>query len=136
MVNSRNDYLIYGLDENFLFGCPALYNLGLAELHQLLKAHGMLLYQAHPFRNYMERVPPGLLDGIEVFNGNPRHNSRNHLALAYAKAYGLGMVSGSDFHQVVDLATGGAALAERVTDPLGLVRALAGHHIELIGPDT
>lgn len=123
--NSLNDYLVYGMTEEFLLEYPALYELNLEQLSSLLRGHGMLLYQAHPFRNYMARVDPALLDGIEVFNGNPRHNSRNHLAAAYARAHGLGMVSGSDFHQVMDLATGGIAVPEKLAGSHDLVRILA-----------
>lgn len=122
--NSLNDYLVYGVNEEFLLEYPALYQLELEQLYRLLRTNGMLLYQAHPFRNYMDRVDPALLDGIEVFNGNPRHNSRNHLALVYAKAQGLKMVSGSDFHQIVDLASGGIILDDRPADNRDLVRAL------------
>ena len=100
--NSLNDYLVYGVNEEFLLEYPALYQLELEQLYRLLRTNGMLLYQAHPFRNYMDRVDPALLDGIEVFNGNPRHNSRNHL-VCLRQGAGLKMVSGSDFHQIVDL---------------------------------
>lgn len=132
--NSPNDYLIYGVSETFLIDYPALFELDLEQLSRLLKDNGMLLYQAHPFRNHMDRVNPGLLYGIEVFNGNPRHNSRNYLALAYAQAHGLRMVSGSDFHQVVDLATGGVVVTERLAGNRDLVRVLADDHTaKLIG---
>ena len=30
-------------------------------------------------------APPETLDGVEVYNGNPRHDSRNALALAFAR---------------------------------------------------
>jgi hypothetical protein len=48
-----------------------------------------------------------LLDGLEVYNGNPRHNSQNDKAFAYAKKHELKMISGSDFHEYEDLALGG-----------------------------
>lgn len=35
----------------------------------------MLFYQAHPFRNSMKITNPELLDGIEVYNGHPGHDS-------------------------------------------------------------
>lgn len=36
--------------------------------------------QAHPFRNGLKIVDPKHLDGIETYNGNPRHDSRNEIA--------------------------------------------------------
>ena len=45
---------------------------------------------------------------IEVLNANPRHDSHNDRALAYAQAHGLLMTAGSDVHQVGD--AGGASM--------------------------
>ena len=46
---------------------------------------------------------PECLHGIEIFNGNPRHDSHNDLARALAEQAGLPGTAGSDFHQVQDL---------------------------------
>lgn len=132
MAGTQNDYLIYGVTEDFLVEYPELYKLSLAALHSLTKANGMLLYVAHPFRSYMQPVDPRLLDGAEVFNGNPRHKSQNHLALAFAEEHGLLKISGSDFHQRVDLGIGGVALKERVTDIHDLVPILRAEDLGLI----
>ena len=71
------------------------------------RENGFLLIQAHPFRNGMRITPPELLDGIETFNGNMRHDSRNFLAAQWAARYGLLATSGSDFHEMEDRARGG-----------------------------
>jgi len=55
----------------------------------------------------MEPTSSKLLDGLEVYNGNPRHDSQNKKALNYAKNHKLKMISGSDFHEYEDLAQGG-----------------------------
>ena len=70
------------------------------------------MFQAHPFRNGTA-VEPDLLDGIEVQNGNPRHDSRNDLAEAYAATHGLLAVGGSDAHRSEDIGRGGITLPER-----------------------
>ena len=62
----------------------------------------------------MTPANPHLLDGVEVFNGHPRHDSRNHLAYSFAKKNNLIMSSGSDFHRVEDLATGGIIISKAV----------------------
>ena len=45
--------------------------------------------QAHPFRTGLTREDPALLDGVEVFNGNARHDSHNDDALRFARENGL-----------------------------------------------
>lgn len=111
---SFNDYLVFGIDENFLKAYPDLYTLSLEEFRSLAQKHDLLIYQAHPFRKNMIPADPRLLDGIEVYNGNPRHDSHNDLALDYANENNLKLISGSDFHQHEDLARGGIVIAERI----------------------
>lgn len=102
-----NDYLIYSFDEKFLYDNPELYKLGLREFGILAKKKNILIFQAHPFRLNIEPADPKLLDGVEVYNCNPRHEARNHLSLQYAAQNSLLELSGSDFHQMEDLALGG-----------------------------
>jgi hypothetical protein len=111
---SANDYLVYGFSEDFLRENKKLYRLTLKQFRGLTAGSGILLVQAHPFRLRMTPAPPELIDGVEVFNGNPRHDSANHLALQYAQDHRLKMLSGSDFHQLPDLARGGVVTAERI----------------------
>jgi predicted metal-dependent phosphoesterase TrpH len=119
-----NDYLVFGIDEGFLKNYKELYNLGLEKFKNLVEGRNMLIYQAHPFRKDMIAAEPELLDGVEVFNGNPRHNSHNDLALAFARANNLKMLSGSDFHQPEDLARGGIVVENRIKCPEELVAVL------------
>lgn len=128
-----NDYLIYGIDESFLNENPELYKLGLSKFRKLIANNDILIYQAHPYRSWVTPAPPSLLDGVEVFNGNPRQNNKNHRALAFAKTHSLKMISGSDFHQPEDLALGGIVITEEVRTPADLVSILRNDGIlELI----
>lgn len=103
-----NDYLIYGATPEFVLENPELHRLDLEGLHALCRRWGALLVQAHPNRKNCHPVDAGLLDGVEVFNGNPRHDSHNALTLAFAQAHPhLIRTSGSDYHQPQDLARGG-----------------------------
>lgn len=102
-----NDYLVYGATREWLLAHPELLTLRVSELSRLVRENGFLLIQAHPFRNGMRVVPPDQLDGIETFNGNMRHDSRNFLAAQWAARYGLLQTSGSDFHEMEDTARGG-----------------------------
>ena len=95
---SKNDYLLYGADEDFLRKHQNLHRIDVKDLSKLARENGVLLVQAHPFRNNMTVTDPKFLDGIEVFNGSPHTESRNNVADAWAKSNGLLRTSGSDFH--------------------------------------
>ena len=95
---SINDYLIYGMTEEFLRQNPDLHKMNLRTFADLAHESGMLVVQAHPFRNGITIVNPALLDGMETFNGTPSYDGRNRVAEEWAKQYGLIRTSGSDFH--------------------------------------
>lgn len=120
---SANDYLVFGIDEQFLRENKELYRLGLESFRKLTAGGDVLIFQAHPFRAFMTPAPPALIDGVEIYNGNPRHDSRNDLAGEYARKNGLLMSSGSDFHQPADLARGGMLLPGRIRNQKELVQA-------------
>ena len=61
---------------------------------------------------------------MEVYNGNPRHNSHNDRALEYAEKYVLRQLSGSDFHHPEDLARGGVILPEAPENISGFKKLL------------
>lgn len=120
----KNDYLVYGIDEDFLKANNELYRLGLIRFKELVKAQDILIYQAHPFRSWVTPAKPSLIDGIEVFNGRLEFDSSNDKALVYAKNNDLKMISGSDFHQIEDLASGGIILPKQIKSNKDLVKVL------------
>jgi len=73
-----------------------------------------------------------LLDGLEVYNGNPRHDSQNNKALSYAEKNNLKMISGSDFHEYEDLARGGIAAEEVPSNMSELCSLLKSENYKLI----
>lgn len=103
---TANDYLIYGIDEDFLYQAGNLMAVMEKGVYRLAKSRGYLVYQAHPFRVGMRRCNPDYIDGVEVYNGKTDLKS-NTKALEWAKANRKLMVSGSDFHVVKNLARGG-----------------------------
>ena len=62
------------------------------------------------------------LDGVEVLNLNPRHDSRNDRAEEYAALHGLLRTGGSDCHRSEDIAAGGILAEELPEDTAGFVR--------------
>ncbi len=103
---NHNDYLLYGVTEDFLMSNEHLMHLNIRDFSQLAHENGVLLFQAHPFRNNMTITRPELLDGIEVYNGHPRHNSRNDFAALWRDRYDLLYSAGSDTHSVDDIGSG------------------------------
>lgn len=118
------DFLVYGVDEEFLLQYPRLDQLGLPKFAALAQAHDLLVVQAHPFRSGLKVAEPKYLAGVEVYNGNPRHNSRNELALDFAHKHGLIQVACSDAHRHEDVARGGIELPHRVKTSRELVDML------------
>lgn len=101
-----DDYLIYGLDKDWLLVHPEVETMNHEELFMAVNcAHGLLV-QAHPFRlrNYIQaiHIHPRTIHAIETYNGgNEPHE--NKLASIYAEIYHFPETSGSDIHYVEDI---------------------------------
>lgn len=97
----RDEYLLYGLDKQWLLDRPDLLSYSRKELYDAVKESGGLMIQAHPFRErfYITEIhlSPDMCDGIEVYNaGNV--SWQNALAHDYAKEHNLPVIAGSDVH--------------------------------------
>ena len=119
-----NDYLVFGITEEFLRNNPDMFTLGPDKFHRLANENGCLFIQAHPFRNNMTITYPHHLDGIEVFNGHKDHDSRNEIADMWADRFGLIKTSGTDFHYDDSNANGGIITDEEITSMTQLVEIL------------
>lgn len=126
-----NDYLVFGFDENFVYenDLQAFYNL--KDFREIADKNGLLIFQAHPFRPNMTISDTKFLDGIEIYNGNPNHNSSNDIAAMWAKKYSLRELSGSDYHGAERGEPGGIYLSERVSDPKRLTELLRENRYRL-----
>ena len=96
-----NDYLVYGVDEDFFLHAPLLNTLGnVSELINILP-DGACVVQAHPFREagYIDhiRLFPRGVEGVEVLNAD-RTDFENRMANIYAEEYGHLKTAGSDNH--------------------------------------
>lgn len=123
-TDNLNDHLVCGIDRDFLIGHPELYNMTPSSFRRLADENGLFWAQAHPFRVMCSPRDPKDLHGVEVFNGNGRHNSHNDLAKAFAAENHLVGLSGSDFHEWEDLCTGGIYLEKMPQDASELARML------------
>ena len=94
-----NEFMIYGVDRQILSECYDYLEKGLAAYREEVKLPDSVLIQAHPFRDRMLRREPELMDGIEVFNMHPGHNSRVAQAAKLAASIpGCIKTVGTDFH--------------------------------------
>lgn len=125
-----NDYLVYGIDEAFLYDSPLLNTMNLDSFLKILP-ESAIVYQAHPFRNDMTVTDPKKLFGVEVYNGGTS-NDRNQFAELWADKYGLKKISGSDFHSINHLARGGVIFENDIIDIHDLVNELKNERYSLI----
>jgi predicted metal-dependent phosphoesterase TrpH len=130
-TDHANDYLVYGLDDTFLKSHENMHEYTLSDFFNIVRDNEqILIYQAHPYRPGHSIANPDLLDGLEIYNGNPRHNSRNDKARAFAREHQLLFLSGSDFHQAGDEASGGIITKKRITCPVELIHTLKNLNFE------
>jgi predicted metal-dependent phosphoesterase TrpH len=126
-----NDYLIYGLNEDYFFTVPRLNELKDVDALLSILPKDVCVVQAHPFRDEMEVKNPTGLFGIEVFNGGTER-FRNEMARLFALHYGLPMTSGSDIHNIKRLAKGGITTDIRIKTPDDLIYVLRSGQYSLI----
>lgn len=99
LSENRNDYLVYGVDEEFIVKASENLDKPLSEFYKVVKTDKNVIIQAHPFRPNMVRMPKEYIDGLEVFNLNPNHNGAVGIAAKYAAEEGYDLtICGSDFH--------------------------------------
>lgn len=127
-----NDYLIYGMTEDFMRAHPEMMDIPLKTLVPEIREAGMLFFQAHPFRNGMKVTKPELLDGIEIANGHPAHDSRNDIAALWAEKFGLLVSGGTDYHHPHHTPVGGIVTEEIITSNDQLLRILREGSFKLI----
>ena len=123
---NNNDYLVFGPDESFI---PLSYDYvggSQQEFYAACNAPDCLILQAHPCRNGMEPVDPAYLDGYEVFNMHPGHNSRVPMAAKLHAEHGGVVTGGTDFHHRGHEGSLFTCFAEMPKDEKDLVRLLRG----------
>lgn len=132
MKDYYNDYLLIGVNVEFLLNRPDIFDFGIKKLSNECRENGIMLFQAHPFRNGMSVVDPKYLDGLEVYNGHAGHDSRNSIALAWAERFGLLQSSGSDFHCEDFAIDGGIETDERIVSQEQLREVIRSGNYKLV----
>lgn len=129
---SAEDFLIYGVHEEFLYQNPGLCFLNQEEIYHLCHANGAVFYQAHPFREPCMPKHPEFLDGVE-YNQRPDSGNNNEKLAEWAKAYPeLKAVSGSDCHDSGQVGYGGIITPQDISSEGELAEVLRNGQIRLI----
>ena len=131
-TENNNDYLVYGIDEGFIYSHKDLHLIPtIKEFRKTADENGLIIFQAHPFRLGMTVTNPSFLDGIEVYNAHPGHNSSNDIANAWADKYSLQKTSGSDYHGKLGEHTGGLYFEQPIKSEQDLLSALRNRKYRL-----
>ena len=129
---SPNHYLAYGITEEFLLSSPDMNLFDIERFSRTAKEAGVLLVQAHPYRDGKNTPTPEYVDAIEVYNSHPRHEDHSELSEALAKEYGLPISAGSDTHQPEDIARSGILTDEPIESSADLIRHILNRDIKII----
>ena len=131
-----NDYLVFGLTERMLYDYPRLYDYSIEKFSAFAKEHRLLWIQAHPFRDGMVNVDYAYLDGIEIYNAHPEHNSRNDVAertyrMQHQKRPSFIATAESDCHNVSHEGRAGILSSKLPQDGAELVSLLRSGDYEI-----
>ena len=104
-----DDYLVYGLDKDWLLEHPECRHWTRGEQYRAVKEAGGCVVQAHPFRQryYISRVvlSTGCVDAVETDNGG-NENCDDALAFSYANKIGKPQTAGTDIHDASHIYSG------------------------------
>ena len=108
LADSKNHYLAYGITKEFLDAHPDLHKLTIPEFSKIARENGIILIHAHPYRDGNDNPVPEYVDGVEMYNSNPRHEDNSERSEALVKNNpSLWISAGSDAHREEDVAKSG-----------------------------
>ncbi|MDD3212291.1 MAG: PHP domain-containing protein [Eubacteriales bacterium] len=133
-----DEYLVYGLSREWLYGHPEVKEWTRAEQFEQVTKYGGCVVQAHPFRKryYIGRIylNTACVHGVEVYNA-ANALEENAQAYRYADMLGLTMLAGSDIHDLEWPELSGIALPEPLADERDFATRVRNHApIEMIAP--
>lgn len=131
-ADSKNHYLAYGITKEFLCAHPELHKMNGAEFLSMARAEGIFIVHAHPFRDGSTSATPELVDAIEIYNSNPRHEDHSELSEALAEKYDLPVSAGSDAHRDEDIAGTGIETEEEIRTADDFIRLVKEKKVKII----
>ncbi len=100
-LESKNDYLILGIDKEFLDKTLHRSDLTIESFYKEFHSEDILIIQAHPYRENCGCFPvnPDCIDGIEIMNMHPGKLSENGFSAKYAASNNISLLTiGTDLH--------------------------------------
>lgn len=129
------DFLIYGLDKQWLKKQPDMLSWSVQEQYKRVHEDGGFIVHAHPFRvrPYIKEVRlfPDCVDAVEVINVGNRNDDFDRKALLYAKKHNLPTTAGTDSHGLEDLHSG-VVFRHRLKDIRDYIDSIRSGQYELI----
>jgi hypothetical protein len=131
-----DDYLVYGLDKEWLLEHPEAINWTRSQQYKAVKAAGGCVIQGHPFRqhSYISRIvlSTGCVDAVEAANATNAEQSYDALAMRYVQKLGLPFTAGSDTHDVRQVCNDGVFgiyVKKKLTTINDLVNVICSNNI-------
>ncbi len=131
------EFLIYGLDKEWLLNHPDMLNWTVEEQYNKIHADGGLVIHAHPFRKrpYIKeiRLFPEYVDGVEVLNIGNNNDDFDREAVLYARKHKLIETAGTDAHGD-ETKYSGVAFKYKLKDIKDFIAGIQNGKHELIRP--
>lgn len=132
------EVLCYGITPKVLYDNPQLKNGDAEEWVRVMRENGVVIIQAHPFReaNYIPNpgpLPIEMIDGVEVFNNGNSAGIMNQRALEFAEANPhLLRTSSADAHWYETVQFGGILTEHRIQNEEELARVLRSREYQVL----
>ena len=130
-VGGYNDFLVYGIDEEFVYNAKDIVHMPLTEALDLFHKNCAIIFQAHPFRKFMTPVDPTLVDGAEAGNYCNTRQNFNELAEQWIKNTGLKRMYGTDYHATYHMVGAGILTDEEIKTNEQLVDILKNQQFKV-----
>ncbi|MBR3965726.1 MAG: PHP domain-containing protein [Clostridia bacterium] len=131
-TDSNNHYLAYGITKEFLDAYPNLHKMSAGEFLPIARAAGIFIVHAHPYRDGSRSATPELVDAIEIYNSNPRHEDYSEFSKVLAEKYDLPVTAGSDAHRDEDVACSGIETEEEIKTASDFIRLVKERKINIV----
>ncbi|MBO5111613.1 MAG: PHP domain-containing protein [Clostridia bacterium] len=134
------EILCYGLTPAVLYRHPELHHGRLDVWSRVMRENGVVVIQAHPYREASYIPEPGPLpvetiDGVEVYNRGNSTPEMNEKAVAFADAHPhLIRTSSADTHNTQTVPVGGIECPHRIRTEADLAKTLLSGDYTLILP--
>ena len=135
------EILCYGITPEILYENPQLREMNVEEVTKTLRKYGVVLVQAHPFREAFYIPNPGPLplkyvDGLEVYNRGNSTDEMNQKAMDLANENPhLIKTSSADAHTTDRVMCGGIVTNTRIRNSQDLINTLRQGNYSIILPE-